>query len=95
MSLAQTDIIIPTPDGQMPAVLVALTHSNPQPAVLLLIEALGVTSHIRDMAARMAAEDYTVLVPDLDYRELPNNKFGYDEQLVAGFPSRVNLSANL
>jgi carboxymethylenebutenolidase len=50
-----------------------------QPAVLLLMEAFGLTSHIRDVAARIAKVGYVVLAPDLYYRELPNNKFGYDE----------------
>jgi carboxymethylenebutenolidase len=80
MKIEQTDVIISTPDGQMPAVLVASSRpSEPSPAVLLLMEAFGVTSHIRDVATQIANEGYVVLIPDLYYRELPNNKFGYDE----------------
>lgn len=79
MEIEQSHLLIPTPEGQMPAVLVAPTHTDPQPAVLLLMEAFGVTSHIRDVAVRIAGEGYTVLIPDLYYRELPNNTFGYDE----------------
>lgn len=79
MKIEQSEVMIFTPDGQMPAVLVTSTQLDRKPAVLLLMEAFGVTSHIRDVAVRIAAEDYTVLIPDLYYRELPNNKFGYDE----------------
>lgn len=79
MKIEQSEVMISTPDGQMPAVLVTSTQLDRKPAVLLLMEAFGVTSHIRDVAVRIAAEDYTVLIPDLYYRELPNNKFGYDE----------------
>lgn len=88
MTIEQTEVLISTPDGQMPAYLFTPTGSDyseggtashRKPAVLLLMEAFGLTSHIRDVAARIAHEGYVVLTPDLYYRELPNNKFGYDE----------------
>jgi carboxymethylenebutenolidase len=79
MQIAQTEVMIPTHDGQMPAWLCTHALGERQPAVILLMEAFGLTSHIRDVAARIAQEGYVVLAPDLYYRELPNNKFGYDE----------------
>ena len=87
MRIEQSEVLIETPDGQMPAVLVAPTQPDlfelpargRRPAILLLMEAFGLTSHIRDVAARIANEGYVVLIPDLYYRELPHNKFGYDE----------------
>ncbi|NDJ17936.1 dienelactone hydrolase family protein [Myxacorys almedinensis] len=77
--IQQTEVLIPTPDGQMPAVRFVPDSPDRQPAILLLMEAFGVTSHVRDVASRIAHEGYVVLVPDLYYRELPDNKFGYDE----------------
>ena len=77
--IAQTEVFISTPDGQMPAFLFTHSESDRKPAVLLLMEAFGLTSHIQDIATRIASEGYVVLAPDLYYRELPNNKFGYDE----------------
>ena len=79
MQIKQTEIMISTPDGQMPAFLFAPTEGNRKPAVILLMEAFGLTPHIRNVAARIANIGYVVLAPDLYYRELPNNKFGYDE----------------
>ncbi|MBD2213454.1 dienelactone hydrolase family protein [Nostoc linckia FACHB-104] len=79
MQIEQTEVIISTPDGKMPAWLCTSTKNERQPAVLLLMEAFGLTSHIKDVAVRIAQEGYVVLVPDLYYRELPNNKFGYEE----------------
>lgn len=77
------EVLIPTPDGQMPGILHTHTHiranSQRQPAILLLMEAFGLTCHIQDVAARLANEGYIVLTPDLYYRELPHNKFGYHE----------------
>lgn len=79
MQSQQTEVMISTPDGQMPAFLYTPTESNRKPAVLLLMEAFGLTPHIQDIAAKIAQEGYVVLAPDLYYRELPNNKFGYDQ----------------
>ncbi len=79
MQIEQTQVIIPTPSGQMPAFLFTPAEGSRKPAVILLMEAFGLTPHIRDVAARIANEGYVVLTPDLYYRELPNNKFGYDE----------------
>ncbi|MEH2032427.1 MAG: dienelactone hydrolase family protein [Nostoc sp.] len=74
MPIEQTEVLISTPDGQMPAVLFTPTHPDRQSAILLLMEAFGLTSHIQDVAARIAHEGYVVIIPDLYYRELPHNK---------------------
>jgi len=72
-------VLISTPDGQMPAFLYTDGNAVRKPAILLLMEAFGLTSHIQDVAARIAGEGYVVLTPDLYYRELPPTKFGYDD----------------
>ncbi|GBE93227.1 dienelactone hydrolase family protein [Nostoc cycadae] len=79
MKIAQTEVLISTLSGQMPAVLITPDQPGRKPAVLLLMEAFGVTTHIQNVAVRIAHQGYEVLIPDLYYRELPNNKFGYDE----------------
>lgn len=94
LEIDQTKVMISTPDGAMPAYVFTSTpstlaqstftqststQSDRQPAILLLMEAFGVTSHIKEVAARIAKKGYVVLTPDLYYRELPNNKFRYDE----------------
>lgn len=80
MHTEQTDVLIGTADQKMPAVLTVPDLPGRKPAVLLYMEAFGITSHIREVAARIAGEGYVVLLPDLYYRELPNkNKFGYHE----------------
>lgn len=78
MQIVQTEVMISTPSEQMPAFLCTPTEPSRKPAVILLMEAFGLTSHIQDVAARIAKVGYVVLAPDLYYR-LPNNKFGYDE----------------
>lgn len=79
MQIEQTQVMISTPDGQMPAFLCRPNVASQQAGVVVLMEAFGLTKHIQDVAERIAKEGYLVLAPDLYYRELPNNKFGYDE----------------
>ncbi len=79
MEVASKDINIPTPDGEMPAFLSAPIADGRKPGIILLMEAFGLTQHIKDVADRIAREGYVVVTPDLYYRSLPNNKFGYDE----------------
>ncbi|MBU7585711.1 MAG: dienelactone hydrolase family protein [Nostoc sp. TH1S01] len=71
--------MVSTPDGQMPAFLCKPTSTVPHAAVVLLMEGFGLTQHIQDVAEQIANVGYIVIAPDLYYRELPNNKFGYEE----------------
>jgi carboxymethylenebutenolidase len=103
MQIEQSEVMIQTPDGQMSAFLCTPVELERVPAVLLLMEAFGLTAHIHDVATRIAKEGYIVLVPDLYYREL-NKKFGYDEveqamammwRLDFGKPMEADLQAAL
>jgi carboxymethylenebutenolidase len=101
MQPQQAEVLITTPDGQMPAVLVTPvlmtpTDSHPKPAVLLLMEIFGVTPHMQAVAARIANEGYIVLVPDLYYRELPEHTFGYDEvEAARAMTLRLDITATM
>lgn len=79
MQIAETEVRISTPDGRMPAFLYKSAEPEQKPGVILLMEAFGLTTHIREVAARIANEGYVVLAPDLYYRELPDNKFEYSD----------------
>ncbi|MDJ0536361.1 MAG: dienelactone hydrolase family protein [Xenococcaceae cyanobacterium MO_207.B15] len=79
MQIEQREVIISTPDGEMPAFLCLPAENSRKPGIMLLMEAFGLTQHIKDVAVRIAKEGYVVITPDLYYRELPNNKFDYDE----------------
>ena len=58
---------ITTPDGVADAYL-ARPDDGDHPAVLFLIDAYGLRQQIYEMADRIAADGYTVLVPNLFYR---------------------------
>ena len=79
MQIEQREIVIATPDGEMPAFICLKTEESPKSAIIVLMEAFGLTQHIKDVTIRIAKEGYIAIAPDLYYRDLPNNKFGYDE----------------
>jgi len=56
--------------------------SGTYPGIILLQEAFGVNSHIRDVAGRLAREGYAVIAPELYHRTAPGIEISYDD-----FPS--------
>lgn len=66
-------------DGAMPAVLATPADGGPHPAIVIVMEAFGLVPHMHDVAERLASEGYVAIAPDFYYRELPDNKVGYDE----------------
>ncbi|MFF4490757.1 dienelactone hydrolase family protein [Streptomyces sp. NPDC001544] len=69
MTAAQgTSVDVPTQDGTADAYLAHPADGRPRPAVLLYQDAFGLRPHLRSMADRLAGAGYTVLVPNLFYR---------------------------
>ena len=64
--------------GTMPGILAEPEGAGPFPAVVVIMEAFGLLPHIERVAERLAGEGYVALAPDFYYRELPDNKVGYD-----------------
>ncbi|HUP68045.1 MAG TPA: dienelactone hydrolase family protein [Sphingomicrobium sp.] len=67
-NVTETDVMVPTPDGKADAVLFHPAGSGPWPAVLMWPDILGLRPAFRDMGRRLAAQGYTVLVPNPFYR---------------------------
>jgi carboxymethylenebutenolidase len=65
--VVETNVEIKTPDGTCDA---AFVHpaSGSHPAVLIWTDAFGLRPSMREMAKRLAAEGYSVLVPNPFYR---------------------------
>lgn len=70
---------IAAPGGAMPAYLAEPDGAGPCPAVVVIMEAFGLLPHIEAVARRIADEGYVAVAPDFYYRQLPDNKFGYDQ----------------
>ena len=66
-----SDIIVPSPAGDIPALL-CVPESGHGPGVVLVQEIFGVNGYIRDVAERLAAEGYVTLAPHMYWRIEPD-----------------------
>ena len=66
--MIEEDIEIRTPDGTADAVLFHDSDGRSLPGVLQLTDIGGIRPATRDMARRLAAKGYTVLMPNVFYR---------------------------
>jgi carboxymethylenebutenolidase len=66
--VVETDVMVPTADGQADAALFHPAGSGSWPAVLLWPDILGLRPVFREMGRRLAGAGYMVLVPNPFYR---------------------------
>src|SRR6202167_5142512 len=66
-SVVETDVEIKTPDGTCGAAFIHPAGGSP-PGVLIWPDAFGLRPSMREMAKRLAAQGYSVLVPNPFYR---------------------------
>ena len=57
----------------------APSEGNSFPAIIVVMEAFGVTRHIEKVCDEFARHGYVAAAPSLYHREHPNAKLGYDE----------------
>ncbi len=69
--MARTPIEIRTGDGTCPASVFHPSGDGPWPGVLFYMDGIGIRPALFDVAERIAAAGYYVLVPDLFYRAGP------------------------
>jgi carboxymethylenebutenolidase len=67
MPVVETDVSIVTPDGTCDAAFIHPTKGS-HPGVLVWTDAFGLRPSMRDIGKRIAAEGYSVLVPNPFYR---------------------------
>jgi carboxymethylenebutenolidase len=68
MTMIEKELDIPTPDGAMNAFIVYPDGKPPLPVVLFYMDAPGKRDELHDMARRLAAAGYYVVLPNLYYR---------------------------
>lgn len=91
MKVLTERIEVQAPGGGMPTFVAKPEGEGPWPAVVVLIEAFGLVPHVEGVAERIAGEGYVVAAPDVYYRHLPDNKFGYDElEAAIGVMSKLD-----
>ena len=75
--MIEETVALPTHAGEMPTFL-CHPERGEHPAVLLLMDAPGIREELRDMARRLAATGYFVLLPNLYYRAGSDTTYGPD-----------------
>jgi carboxymethylenebutenolidase len=99
-SVVETDVDIKTPDGTCDAAFIH-PKSGSHPGVLIWTDAFGLRPSMREMGKRLAAEGYSVLVPNPFYRVVKNPftdastvDFGKDRAKITGFMTSVTTAGN-
>jgi hypothetical protein len=78
MATSSSTVRIKAQDGEMTGFLARPSADGKYPAVLVIMEAFGLTDHMKSVATRIAGEGYVALAPDMYYRQ-PNAVVGYDQ----------------
>ncbi|HZP32202.1 MAG TPA: dienelactone hydrolase family protein [Candidatus Acidoferrales bacterium] len=68
MPVTESDVTITTPDGMCDAAFIHPSTGS-HPGVIIWTDAFGLRQSMRDIGKRIAAEGYTVLVPNPFYRK--------------------------
>jgi carboxymethylenebutenolidase len=99
-AVVETDVEIKTPDGTCDAAFIH-PKSGSHPGVLIWTDAFGLRPSMREMGKRLAAEGYSVLVPNPFYRVVKNPfpdasvvDFGKDRAKITGFMTSVTAAGN-
>jgi carboxymethylenebutenolidase len=66
--MIESEVVIPTKYGSLPAFTACPSEAGPYPAVILFMDAPGIRDELRNMARRIAKHGYYCLLPDLYYR---------------------------
>jgi len=95
----QSWIAVPTANGQKFDAYLSLPPTGAGPGILLLQEIFGVNEHIRAVADQYASDGFTVLAPDIFWRderrlELDYNALGFERGLGLLGKLDFNAAAN-
>jgi carboxymethylenebutenolidase len=100
LPVVETDVEIKTPDGTCDAAFIH-PKTGSHPGVLIWPDAFGLRPSMRDLAKRIAAEGYSVLVPNPFYRvtkapfkDASNFNFATDMGKIQPLMASVNAPGN-
>ena len=69
--MREAHLTIETNEGEMSTFVVHPESNGPFPVILFLMDAPGKREELHDMARRVAATGYYVMLPNLYYRDVP------------------------
>lgn len=80
MDIQSHDVTVHVSDGTtMNAFTARPDDDECHPGLLVLQEAFGVNSHVRDVAGRFAREGFVTIAPELFHRTAPGEQFPYND----------------
>lgn len=82
--LIENQVTVQAADGQAQALVYQPATDGHWPAVLFLMDAMGIRPTLRNMAQRLATAGYVVMLPDLYYREPSHETFTGADILTPG-----------
>jgi len=91
--MTEQDLELTVPDGTVDAVLFTVENGKPLPGVLFIPTIGSICETMREMARRLAAEGYTVLMPNPFYRTSRPPVFSFPRKL--GDPATVKRMGEL
>ena len=69
MDVTSSTVQLNTQDGKMDAYVAQPKESGKYPGIVVIQEAFGANSHIKNVTERIAAEGYVAIAPDIFHRE--------------------------
>jgi carboxymethylenebutenolidase len=91
MPVTEKDVEIKTPDGTCDAAFIHPTTGS-HPGVIIWADAFGLRPAMRDMAKRIAAEGYSVLVPNPFYRKAKAPVFDAAGMAAFSFQNQADMA---
>jgi len=92
--MIEAHLTIKTNEGQMSTFVVRPESEGPFPVILFLMDAPGKREELHDMARRVAATGYYVMLPNLYYRDVPSFTIHREDPVSAKYMAQLmdNLS---
>ena len=91
LPVTENNVTVKTPDGTCDAAFIHPTTGK-HPGVLIWADAFGLRPSMRDIAKRIAAEGYSVLVPNPFYRTAKAPVFGDVSNFNRAFRAEFGVS---
>src|SRR5580700_11150697 len=91
LEVVETDVEIKTPDGTCDAAFIHPKNGS-HPGVLIWADAFGLRPAFREMGKRIAAEGYSVLVPNPFYRKAKAPVFDGAAMAAFSFQNQADMA---
>ena len=91
--MIEEHVVVETPEGDMSTFIVRPQSDDLLPTILFLMDAPGKREELHDMARRIAATGYYVMLPNLYYRDVPSFTVHREDPVSARYMAQ--LMANL